>query len=187
MKKWPREISIAIVVVTVLFAIACSKDKPRPPIVIGNIHGPTMVREAASSDPNENAHTPTDYDTPQALPTQPAAVTPRASASARPGKIDPDLLVIESGRKGAAGCFPLSETARGATRSVSIALTVLPMGNVSSAEVSGPSRTETDFATCLKRVGTGLTFSDKTIGPDASTGGGDLRQVSIDVTVTASR
>jgi hypothetical protein len=126
----------------------------------------------AAGDPGAAAvpHDTVEYDGAPLVYT--VTQTLEASAAPRP---DPDQGVVEQARVTAAGCFTgLAEGPE--VRSASLQVTVVPTGTVSRTEVSA----DPDVTDCLRRVGDGLHFSDRSTGDSL---GGGLRSFSIDVSV----
>jgi hypothetical protein len=171
-----------------LLVAACSKDEPKPKetrILGGRGVQPAMPAPAPTEEPApDNGSTPpTQVDPDHVLfQTNPDAgpnyvtVTKRVdAASIAP---DPDLAVIEQGRKAAGACFT-GITDGSYSRSATIHLIVLPTGTVNRSEVSAPGTSEPWILSCLDGVGSGLHFSEK---PKA-----DIRNFYVGATVTLSR
>jgi hypothetical protein len=105
------------------------------------------------------------------------------AAAVRP---DPDLAVVQSGREAGAACFSGLQGGPD-ERYALIQVVVVPTGAVSRAVVSGVA--EPDVLDCLRRVGGGLRFSDRTVAPTGALGGSTrsdngaegIRSFSIDI------
>jgi hypothetical protein len=157
----------------------------------------TPARAAAPTAPPTPAFPP--FGTPRAPVVVAPALTDAGSSVATTPPPDPDLPIVDAARVRAAGCFarvPIAADIAPPSRSASLSLTVVPTGRVTRTEVrasgaqGGPP--EPELVDCLKRVGDGTTFTSKEASPGKDAGirtsslGGDLRSITIDVTVTSS-
>jgi hypothetical protein len=101
------------------------------------------------------------------------SVTTEAGA---PKRVNPDDAILERARVAAGGCFR-SIPGYVPQRSAHIALTVIPSGTVSRADVSSPDTTDEGVLGCIQQQALGTHFSDNADGP--------LRTYAIDVQVIA--
>jgi hypothetical protein len=184
-----RRISAApfVVPASVLLVLACSKSSTPEPgpntvskrVLPGSV--PLPAPPPAPTDgvpPSSSAayagHPFIDYD---GAPLTYTVIEKIDAASIKP---DPDLAVVDAARAAGAGCFA-SLTGGPDVRYAVIQVVVVPTGTVSRAEVSGVS--EPEVIDCLRRVGTGLHFSDRTSTTNGDNGTIGIRSFSIDIHV----
>jgi len=179
---------VALVAAFVSVAAACSKPSadPNKPLPVRSLGGRIEPRPVTAPQPAPTAAS--DEDPQPRAEVQPHAIIGN-NADAAPltyevktrvdsgPKEDPDLAVVETGRRAASSCFTgISDGSE--SRTASILVHVLPSGSVSRSEVSAETTQEPWVLSCLENVGPGLHFADK---PNA-----DIRTFSISVSVSRS-
>ena len=190
----------AMIAAAALAATACSKEaKRKDPIIVPSRLDPAPPPEAATPvtaappayapfAPLGARRTPLAAIVAADAGADAASVTPSAPAP------DPDLAIVDGARLQAARCFaPLATADAPASRSATLVVTVAPTGRVARTDVNatGPrgGPPEPQLFDCLRGVGNGLTFTSKDSKADGgrpSNLGGDVRSITIDVTVTAT-
>lgn len=182
-------------VLLLLASAACSKSEPppgsKPDLKIETTYEkvaseldasmPPAVPPAAITAAPENASSHVVVD--RQMYEEAGALAPRVITRTFETKnaVDPDKLVIDDAHMRAAKCFDGFIFDRRARTAV-IDVTVIPTGTVTRAEVRSSDTREPQVLACLKSLGEGLKFSDRT-GPDSGTNGGGLRTYAIDVAV----
>lgn len=98
---------------------------------------------------------------------------------------DPDEPILDDARTRAARCFTGLRAGGPRTRTATVALTVIPTGTVSRAEVRSADTAEPFVIDCLRRLGQDLRLAEL---PSRMADGGSagLRTYAIEVTVVAS-
>ena len=98
---------------------------------------------------------------------------------------DPDEPILDDARTRAARCFTGLPARGPRTRTATVALTVIPTGTVSRAEVRSADTAEPFVIDCLRRLGQDLKLTEL---PSRMADGGSagLRTYAIEVTVVAS-
>jgi hypothetical protein len=189
----------AAFLVSALALVGCGKkdedQKPAGTITLGGIPGMPASQEAPAATPTE---TKTKLPPPIEQPREASAPPPasiyipgsaiRRQAAAR----DPDQDVVDAARVQAARCFDGMPTAGAPSRSATITVTVVATGRVTRTEVQTPGSSDERLASCLKSVGSGLTFTQKHSHGNTAAGSADQREAdvrtfTIDVNVSASR
>jgi hypothetical protein len=168
-----------------MLLLACSKSSAPEAntvstrVLPGSIPlGPSPVPTEGTMPSSSNADAGHDFIAYDGAPTTYTVIEKIDAASIRP---DPDLAVVAAAREEGAGCFAALSGGPDVRYAV-IQVVVVPGGSVSRAEVSGVS--EPEVLDCLRRVGSGLHFSDKTGTTKGDNGTEGIRSFSIDIHVS---
>lgn len=184
----------AALLLALLALVACSKkDEDQKPgtITLGGIPGVNPSQEAPAATPTDTTTKlpPRIEDPREASAPPPASIYIPGSAFRRQAPArDPDQDVVDAARVQAGHCFDGMPTTGAPSRSASITVTVVATGRVTRTEVQTPGSNDERLASCLKGVGSGLTFTQKNSAPNTpGNTGNDVRTFTIDVNVSASR
>jgi hypothetical protein len=171
-----------VVALGVLLAVGCSRKDDKP------VETKTLVLGRGRTIPTGVPAVPEDQSPPvpvaephvafESQPNAPVMYTVKVAQDGGSKPVDPDLLIIDSARKSASGCFT-NITDGSTARFASIQVVVVPSGQVTRSNVSAPGTTEPWILSCLDDVASGLHFSDKSDKPNA-----DVRNLTISVSVS---